>query len=238
MLTVAADLSESVNLEHGSLWGHYDPEENPQRHAAESGDSGSRQRVDRHRSGQSERVGRSGQVCRRVGVQRHLRRVHPVDVPAGARLEPAESGQPVPDGRAPHPGGTFGSRDRRRRANAFRHLLAAGVEALPARARHQPEFLGLQRRRAGVLRRGGDRGAREESRDHHDRGRAARFTGRRSQHVRGHRSEGGGQGTLRDSRFRTRPAEARLRRRAGIEGHVESGERVAASSNRPASTSR
>jgi transketolase N-terminal domain/subunit len=29
VLTVAADLSESVNLEHGSLWGHYDPEDNP-----------------------------------------------------------------------------------------------------------------------------------------------------------------------------------------------------------------
>jgi transketolase len=28
-LTVAADLSESINLEHGSLWGHYDPETNP-----------------------------------------------------------------------------------------------------------------------------------------------------------------------------------------------------------------
>jgi len=28
-LTAAADLSESVNLEHGSLWGHYDPETNP-----------------------------------------------------------------------------------------------------------------------------------------------------------------------------------------------------------------
>src|SRR5215510_13217804 len=28
-LTVAADLSESVNLEHGSIWGHYDPESNP-----------------------------------------------------------------------------------------------------------------------------------------------------------------------------------------------------------------
>jgi transketolase len=29
-LTLAADLSESVNLEHGSIWGHYDPETNPQ----------------------------------------------------------------------------------------------------------------------------------------------------------------------------------------------------------------
>ena len=29
MLTISADLSESINLEHGNLWGHYDPEENP-----------------------------------------------------------------------------------------------------------------------------------------------------------------------------------------------------------------
>jgi transketolase len=29
VLTLAADLSESINLEHGSLWGHYDPETNP-----------------------------------------------------------------------------------------------------------------------------------------------------------------------------------------------------------------
>src|ERR1035437_8159460 len=27
--TVAADLSESINVEHGSLWGHYSPETNP-----------------------------------------------------------------------------------------------------------------------------------------------------------------------------------------------------------------
>ena len=27
--TVAADLSESINVEHGSLWGHYNPETNP-----------------------------------------------------------------------------------------------------------------------------------------------------------------------------------------------------------------
>ena len=43
-LTVAADLSESINLEHGSLWGHYDPETNVARHAPQGGDSGSRQR--------------------------------------------------------------------------------------------------------------------------------------------------------------------------------------------------
>src|SRR5262249_6229475 len=29
VLTLAADLSESINLEHGRIWGHYDPENNP-----------------------------------------------------------------------------------------------------------------------------------------------------------------------------------------------------------------
>src|SRR5499426_403596 len=29
VLTLSADLSESINLEHGSIWGHYDPEKNP-----------------------------------------------------------------------------------------------------------------------------------------------------------------------------------------------------------------
>ena len=29
VLTLTADLSESVNLEHGSIWGHHDPEANP-----------------------------------------------------------------------------------------------------------------------------------------------------------------------------------------------------------------
>ena len=29
VVTLAADLSKSINLEHGSIWGHYDPEANP-----------------------------------------------------------------------------------------------------------------------------------------------------------------------------------------------------------------
>jgi transketolase len=29
VMSLAADLSESINLEHGSIWGHYDPEANP-----------------------------------------------------------------------------------------------------------------------------------------------------------------------------------------------------------------
>ena len=82
----------------------------PARHAAQGRDSGSRQRLDRDRSREPERLGRSGQVRRRLGVQRHLRRVHAADVSAGARLEPAESGQQVPDGRPAHPRGAFRAR--------------------------------------------------------------------------------------------------------------------------------
>jgi transketolase len=29
-LTLAADLSESINVEHGAFWGHYDPDDNPE----------------------------------------------------------------------------------------------------------------------------------------------------------------------------------------------------------------
>ena len=132
-LTIAADLSESINLEHGSLWGHYDPETNP---------LGTRIKAAIQEAGNvSTAIGlvsqsasrRSGEVRGRVGDQRHLWRVHAADVHAGARLEPAEPGQPVPHGRAAHPGRPLGAGDGGRRADALRHLRAAGLEAVPAR---------------------------------------------------------------------------------------------------------
>ena len=118
------------------------------RHAHQGRDSGSRQRLDGDRPRQPERLARSGEVRRRVGDQRHLRRVHAADVHAGARLEPAEPGQQVPDGRAAHPGRPLGPGDGGRRPHALRHLRAAGVEAVPARPDDSPELLGLQRRGA------------------------------------------------------------------------------------------
>ena len=100
--TVAADLSESINVEHGSLWGHYDPETNP---------LGTRLKAPIQEAGnvstaiglisQSASVD-PGAVRRRMGAERHLRRLHAADVHAGARLEPAEPGQPFPHGRAAH----------------------------------------------------------------------------------------------------------------------------------------
>ena len=147
-LTIAADLSESINLEHGSLWGHYDPETNP---------AGTRIKAAIQEAGNvSTAIGLVSQSASvdpekfagRVGDQRHLRRVHAADVHAGARLEPAEPGQQVPDGRAAHPGRPLGPGDGGRRPHPLRHLRAAGVEAVPARPDDSPELLGLQRRGA------------------------------------------------------------------------------------------
>ena len=174
-LTIAADLSESINLEHGSLWGHYDPETNPQ---------GTRIKAAIQEAGnvstaiglvsQSASVD-PGQVRGRLGHQRHVRRLHAADVHAGARVESAEPGQQVQDGRAAHPGRPLGSRDRRRRTDALRHLRAAGLEALSARAGDSSQLLGLQRRGAGLLRGGGDRRTRSEGRHHHARSGATGF---------------------------------------------------------------
>ena len=58
-ITIAADLSESINLEHGSLWGHYDPETNPLGTRLKAAIQEAGNVVDRHRPGQPERVGRS-----------------------------------------------------------------------------------------------------------------------------------------------------------------------------------
>ena len=80
------------------------------RHAHQSRDSGSGQRCDRHRPDRPERQRRSRKVLRRLGAERHLRRLHAADVHARARLEPAESGQQIPHGRAAHSGGPFRAR--------------------------------------------------------------------------------------------------------------------------------
>ncbi len=57
--TVAADLSESINVEHGSLWGHYSPTEQPAGYAFESAHPGSGQCFHRHRAGEPKRFCRS-----------------------------------------------------------------------------------------------------------------------------------------------------------------------------------
>ncbi len=98
--TVAADLSESINVEHGSLWGHYNPKEQSAGHALESAHSRSGQCFHCHRAGESERFRRPQQIRRRLGIERHIRSVHAADVHSGACLESTEPGQQIPHGRA------------------------------------------------------------------------------------------------------------------------------------------
>ena len=50
-ITLAADLSESINVEHGSLWGHYDPDANPAATRFQGSHPRSRQRFKCDRSG-------------------------------------------------------------------------------------------------------------------------------------------------------------------------------------------
>ena len=109
VLTLAADLSGSVNLEGGSIWGHYDPISNP---------SGTRVKAAIQEAGNvSSAIGLIGQTASVNpdkfagvwGVQWHLWRVYAPDVPAGACVEPAEPGQQVPDRSPEHPGRTFGT---------------------------------------------------------------------------------------------------------------------------------
>ena len=52
-ITLAADLSESINVEHGSLWGHYNPVNESSRHAVQSSYPRSWECVERHRTGWS-----------------------------------------------------------------------------------------------------------------------------------------------------------------------------------------
>ena len=166
-ITLAADLSESINVEHGSLWGHYHADDNPLGHPLQGADPGGRQRLVGDRAGEPERESGPATICRPVGAERHVRRLHAAHVSARSGMEPAEPGQPLPHGRAAHSGRPFRAGDGSRRAHPLWHLCAAGVEAVPTRPGHPPELLGLQRRGAGLFRRCGNRRPRPEGRRHH-----------------------------------------------------------------------
>ena len=69
-ITLSADLSESINVEHGSLWGHYDPVTNPLGTRVKAAIQEAGNVVFRDRAGQPERQRRSREILRCVGAQR------------------------------------------------------------------------------------------------------------------------------------------------------------------------
>src|ERR1035437_6748592 len=200
--TIAADLSESINVEHGSLWGHYSPETNP---------LGTRLKAPIQEAGNvSTAIGLVSQSASvdpskfsgvwalsgtygaftplmftparvwsqqnqdsrfRVGVLHILAAHSGPETAADARTHFGIFAPQVwklfPRGHAINlsfwdyndvAAGYFAAAEIRsgdggRRADALRHFRAAGVEALPAGPRHQPQFLGLQRCSRGILRR-------------------------------------------------------------------------------------
>ena len=113
-ITLAADLSSSINVENGALWGHYDPAGNP---------LGTRIKAPIEEAGNaSSAIGLVGQSASmdpdmHAGVwalSGTYGAFTPLMYLPARVLESAEPGQPVPSGRAAHPGWTLGARRRQR----------------------------------------------------------------------------------------------------------------------------
>ena len=176
VLTLAADLSESVNLEHGSIWGHYDPETNP---------LGTRLKA---------AIQEAGNVSSAIGLVGQSASLDP-DKFAGVWAFSGTYGAFTPLMYLPARVWSQQNQDSKFRTGVL-HILAghSGPETaadarthfgifspqvwklFPRGPGHQSELLGLQRRGARLLRRGGDRRARQEGRHHHHRGGAARLS--------------------------------------------------------------
>ena len=144
-LTIAADLSESINLEHGSMWGHYDPETNP---------LGTRLKA---------AIQEAGNVSTAIGLVGQSASLDP-DKFAGVWAISGTYGAFTPLMYTPARVWSQQNQDSKFRMGVL-HILAghsgpetaadgrthfgifapASLEALPARANDSPEFLGLQR---------------------------------------------------------------------------------------------
>ncbi len=234
--TLAADLSESINVEHGSLWGHYDPETNP---------LGTRIKA---------AIQEAGNVSTAIGLVSQSASVDPEKF-AGVWALSGTYGAFTPLMYTPARVWSQQNQDSKFRMGVL-HILAghSGPETAADGRTHfgifatqvwklfprgqtiHLNFWDYNDVAAGLLRRRRNRRARYEGRHHHHRSGAPRLPGGRSQQVRRHRSQGRGEGLLRDPRLRARQAEARLRHRAGLEFDRESGQDAAAAGRGRAST--
>ena len=194
-ITVSADLSNSINVEKGSLTGHYDPRDEPGGNPLQGGDPGGRQRVHRRRSRRPERVPRPRRAQRRLGDVRQLRRVHARSCTCPARVWSQQNqDSPFRVGVLNILAGHSGPETA---ADARTHFGIFAPQVWKLFPRGQVivlELLGLQRRRARLLRRGGNRRARPAGGRHRHRGRAAGLPGGRPLDVRRHRPQGRRQG--------------------------------------------
>ena len=110
-VVVAADLAESINVEHGAIWDTFDPVANPSGSRLKAAIQEAGNRLHCHRTRRSVGFPRPRRARWRLGAKRHLRRVYPAYVSPVPCLEPAEPGQPVRYGRAAHSRRPLRSRD-------------------------------------------------------------------------------------------------------------------------------
>jgi hypothetical protein len=199
--TIAADLSESVNLEHGSLWGHYDPEKNL---------AGTRLKA---------AIQEAGNASTAIGLVGQNASLDPEKF-AGVWAWSGTYGAFTPLMYLPARVWSQQNQDSKFRTGVL-HILAghSGPKRRPTRARtsasFSPQVWKLFPRGqvinvsfwdyndvAAATSPPRDRGAREESRHHRDRSGAARFPGGRSQQVRRHRRAAAAKGlyVIRDFR--------------------------------------
>ena len=194
VLTIAADLSESVNLEHGSLWGHYDPEKNP---------LGTRLKA---------AIQEAGNASTAIGLVGQNASLDP-DKFAGVWAWSGTYGAFTPLMYLPARVWSQQNQDSKFRTGVL-HILAghSGPETAADARTHfgifSPQVWKLFPRgqvinlsfwdyndvAAGLFRGRGNRRAREEGRHHRRRGGAAGFPGGRSQQVRRHRRQSRGEG--------------------------------------------
>ena len=196
-LTLAADLSESVNLEHGSLWGHYDPDTNP---------LGTRLKA---------AIQEAGNASTAIGLVSQSASLDP-DKFAGVWAFSGTYGAFTPLMYLPARVWSQQNQDSKFRTGVL-HILAghSGPETAADARTHfgifSPQVWKLFPRgqaihlsfwdyndvAPGILCGGRDRGTREEGRRHHHRGGAAGLQGGGPHQVRGHGSPRRGEGAVR-----------------------------------------
>ena len=234
--TLAADLSESINVEHGSLWGHYDPETNP---------LGTRVKA---------AIQEAGNVSTAIGLVSQSASVDPEKF-AGVWALSGTYGAFTPLMYTPARVWSQQNQDSNFRMGVL-HILAghSGPETAADGRTHfgifatqvwklfpRGQMIHLNFWDYNDVAPGYFAAAEIAARDpkvghHHHRSGASRLSGGGPQQVRRHRSQSGGQGPVRDPRFRAGQAAPRLcdLRRAPVPPSIWS--RRCRASKRPAST--
>ena len=167
-LTMAADLSGSINVEKSHFFGHYDPVHNP---------GGTRLKAPIQEAVNASTiiglVNQSASADPSVhsglwGLSGTYGAFTPLMYTPARVFSQTKPGQPFPARRTDNSGGTFWTGNRSRCTYPLRYIRSSGLDALSTRTGDQPLLLGLQRCRSGLFRRRLKSSSYSGSRDYHD----------------------------------------------------------------------